>query len=360
MAITMASLSDGKHADPELALAVDEMILDYQLYVTITKVIEEFEGRRDGEDVDLSLQLVDSFLPDFKARYKAEQCSSHIKLRLQLLQFATVFMRRYEGREIGTPSPAALQKLRSTRRHHADSWMDRAKAADGSLPAHFDLFSHSVFNSPAPIDFDLVQNRQREALIARGLPEQQADFHYGGDACVSLLDTLPSFMALSASAVHGTDLSIGVSLWMNLAAEYISKAVIEQYQVFASQGPQPLKEAFAWGYIDLRQEPWDRDEETVKINELFYGDGKKSIPEWERIRDSHLQALIPPHGVPLDRHLDELSEWFTVADLEGDIIGFLRGLLTLHPKPILMQLEEGQLDEMTVEETEAFKKTVGI
>ena len=52
--------------------------------------------------------------------------------------------------------------------------------------------------------------------------------------------------------------------------------------------------------------------------------------------------LRPPPGKSLTAHLEDLvDDRLSLADFEGKICEFLKGLLSAHEKPLLTQLESG-------------------
>jgi hypothetical protein len=125
---------------------------------------------------------------------------------------------------------------------------------------------------------------------------------------LTLLDTLPSFLALSASPTLMQDATT-TALWMRLAARYMAQAALEQYLVFGTGESEKVLEAFSWGFdlgeIDNDEaEGMDLDgtgsgEDELAIANLFWngseGDFEDAdggeVAEWAGIRREHLEAV---------------------------------------------------------------------
>ncbi|KAI9844489.1 MAG: hypothetical protein M1837_005572 [Sclerophora amabilis] len=354
------ALVEGKQADPDVQLDVDEMIMDYLLYVTIKTLLEEFSMRLSKDEElpplpsgsDLTLQMVDSFLHGFKVNHSSNQISSTVKFRLHLLQFTTILTRRLYI-STSTPPLTSLMDLRRLQNEHASAWLvDETARNDVFNPSCMTAFSDS-----APLSPCLLKINRNQALTSHHLPSAKDEF-YGLETSTSLLDTLPAFMALSSAGVKTTAGWSITTAWMDLAAEYALQAAVEQYLVYGAHGPQALRNAFAWGY-DERSQAREGSEER-EIHDFFQSGGEETIQQWRAIRDEHLNRVIPDGGDDLHQHLKHVSQRFPLHEFEAKLLEFLKGLTTIHPKPILIQLESGKLDEMTTEETEAFKALVGL
>ncbi|KAK5015424.1 hypothetical protein LTR16_009406, partial [Cryomyces antarcticus] len=69
--------------------------------------------------------------------------------------------------------------------------------------------------------------------------------------------------------------------------------------------------------------------------------------------------LIPPVTTPLLAHLDTLALQHPLANYEDSVLAFLHALLASQPAPLLTQLEAGQVEGLTRQETEALKARAG-
>ena len=122
-----------------------------------------------------------------------------------------------------------------------------------------------------------------------GTSEQQNHLH-----SISLLDTLPSFIALSAAHISSQDEASITEIWMRLAAGYMAQAAAEQYLIYKSQRPDVLHEVFAWGFDDNSPAPEGTDEFT--INAMFFDEEEEGANStWEHIRDEHMRAVFVAH-----------------------------------------------------------------
>ena len=200
-----------------------------------------------------------------------------LQLRLRLLKFAIMFTKRFVPSET-TPSAAALQKLRDQRLQQSTSF----RSSDQNL-ATLDL--RDLSEHLAPPDTTRIKQEQFSGGAA-------SDEHAPSDAShrhpsISLLDTLPFFMSLSA-AHNSLNQSTITDTWMRLAARYMAQAVAEQYLIYESKRHEVLQEAFAWGFdaecgAEEGSDGW-------QINAMFWGEDEV-IPGWDEIRDEHMQAV---------------------------------------------------------------------
>ena len=107
---------------------------------------------------------------------------------------------------------------------------------------------------------------------------------------ISLLDTLPSFMALSATQNALPEESKITDIWMRLTAGFMAQAVAEQYLVYNSQQTDVIREAFAWGFDE--ENGAEEGSDDYLTNVMFWdeeAEGPNSA--WEEIRDEHMRAV---------------------------------------------------------------------
>lgn len=103
---------------------------------------------------------------------------------------------------------------------------------------------------------------------------------YATPICVSLQDTLPAFMALSA--VHNSRHKDNITVpWMDLAARFMAQAALEQYVHYGANGSDVLLDAFAWGFNALSTAGKGSDD--WEVNSMFLGE-EGEVPEWAGIR----------------------------------------------------------------------------
>lgn len=180
-----------------------------------------------------------------------------------------------------TPSKTALQKLSDQRRNQAITFRCVEQNL-ASLPL-IDLNENHAPRHKGPI-------KQQQSLRSRTRPDLSPSHGTSTPPPTSLLDSLPSFMALSAVFQTTTNQTTITDTWMRLAAGFMAQAVVEQYLVYGSTGDEVLQEAFAWGF-DAECTAEEGSDEW-EINAMFWGEDQV-VPRWEEIRDAHMQAVCP-------------------------------------------------------------------
>lgn len=186
-----------------------------------------------------------------------------LQFRLQLLQFATLFYSTHSP-AVRTPPLQALKKLR---RVNYARGRCRSRAETGAVSALFDGLEQ-----------------------VRGF--KPVDGHdWNAEKCY-LLELLPLFMELSTTIADG-DPSVA---WMELAAEFMVQAALEQFVNFreSPQADRPMKmavkalrEAFAWGYADKIDA--DSEDNSVQASLWFDNDTEgKVVQEWMNIMQKNL------------------------------------------------------------------------
>ena len=227
------------------------------------------------------------FLQLYKRIHSRHLTSSPVTFRLRLAKFTTLFGRRL-FRSFTTPSPIKLQQLRERNGARATTWL---------------LHQSNVSGIPSPEDPVLVQFIQslplNEYPRARNIKLHlekcnlaPLSDHYGLPLSVSLLDLLPLFMTLSANVANtGGDMAI-TPLWIEVAVEFMLLAALEQYRIYGAQGPDALREAFAWGFDELSEDEEGSDD--WKVNEMFLKSGTKMMKMWRTTKDVYLKAVNSP------------------------------------------------------------------
>lgn len=174
---------------------------------------------------------------------------------------------------------------------------------------------------------------------------------------MSLLDTIPLFMAVAAAQIAMQEGTI-TETWMRLAAGYMAHAAAEQYLVYGSQRQEVLQEAFSWGFDPECSAEEGTDD--FQINAMFWA-VDAVVDGWDRIRDEHAQALVPPAGVDLRMHLQTLmANDLSITEFERRLIDFLGKMLMGQSRPLLLQMESGKVDGLTRKETKELFQAVGM
>ena len=195
----------------------------------------------------LSSRLISSsaFLKFFGYRYHRGSVSSAFEFRLRLLRFTGAVTRRHYRCESSLKQPK-LDQLRQDRRDRAMRWW----AAGSAVPTTQEVLESCgpAYIDQLPLDESELEPSRAQVLEAcRVRPPTQS--FYGQPQSLSLADTLPHFMSLSACVLieMGRDWSV-TSKWMELAGEYMLQAALEQYLVYGATGLSALIEAFAYGF----------------------------------------------------------------------------------------------------------------
>lgn len=143
------------------------------------------------------------------------------------------------------------------------------------------IFGTESFSEPR-----LSQHRQH---MLEHFTYKEAPVSYGSPASLSLLDTLPLFMAVSAAhnILQGDNVT---ELWMELAARYMTQAVLEQYLVYGAKGSKIIEEAFAYGFsADMMADAYS--DSLIIANMFWGGEHEGEVVRWTEIRNEHLLAV---------------------------------------------------------------------
>jgi hypothetical protein len=143
-------------------------------------------------------------------------------------------------------------------------------------------------------NLDLAENMDLKVMDPEGrISGKSSNKHHSPSSLypftgkISLLDTLPSFMALSATQSATQDRPI-TDVWMRLAAGFMAHAALEQYFVHGRRLSNAMADAFSWGF-DAESNA-DEGSEDWQINAMFLDDDEE-IAGWTKIRNEHVQAV---------------------------------------------------------------------
>ena len=278
----------GGCANNSTQLDIDHEILDYLLYKAI-KALLTGEGTMERKDngtvkqIDghsLCLQMVDctsfllcgycsgsshhlsAFLRIFRFIHPNQPATTDIQFRLRLLRFTSMFTARFALTSI-EPPPTRLRRVRWQTKENTNEF-DRT-----SNPWH--VGELGVMN--------------REASKRNKTQKPQSLYPASGE--ISLLDTLPSFMALSAAQSVLQDRPI-TDIWMRLAAGFMAHAALEQHLVYGVPLSDAIRVAFAWGF-DAESTAQEGSDDW-QINAMFLGQDEEVLG-WNEIKDEHMEAV---------------------------------------------------------------------
>lgn len=294
-----------RFADTLTQLSIDEAILDYLLYTAIKSLLTYIQSAITGgldsnnqEKIELPLQLVDceivipyiygtsvsdclydlAFLIMFRCMHPEFHASPELQFRLRLLKYATHSANRFAP-SYATPTTSATQALRD--RNH-----ERAEASSyyNRLPNDLNADTLAASLSPSFSGSDTTTHANHLlAVSSTTAPVSSPNVN----STTNLLDTLPEFMAISASKAMLDARNI-TETWMRLAAGYMTHAFMEQVLVCGNKGLGPLLEAFAWGFDEFSNAGNGSDEENINV--MFLGEDG-TLDGWDDLREAHIRAV---------------------------------------------------------------------
>jgi hypothetical protein len=374
-------MADTRGANPEYALDVDEMILEYLLYNTTKAHLQDSRSNERPEDVsdprdtdtaETLLQVFDQFLELFKINYPEYDFSPDTDFGIKLLQFVVLYTNRKSHTALSPSSREQLKQLCKQNSATRMEWWERRSSKGLSSPEDsiIDCW-HDFVKIPASIANDARPAFQDNLRIESG--------NY-----IPLLELLPRFLDISAdiAANLGQDVT---EQWMLLAAEFMLQSAWEKFVYLdADANEEPLKVAFGWGRWHQEQEfessvmePEARKEAKAaegRVNTMFSTSNEfseessgREMPEWTKIRLEHLSAFGTPPGGNEDskqaqrwqvERLRKIAEQYPIQKFDGKVVDFLEGLWKLGQKPLLVQIEEGKIEGLTKDEFEQFMENV--
>lgn len=363
-------------ARADTSLEVDHMTLDYIAYQTIRACLSSrktSERSEPSHNLASNLAMSSNFLAIFKHRHPYFKPDAELRFRLLVLRLTTLFTQRLTENPT-TPSKDDLETLRLSNQERARRWIGRAICVP--------TLSHDVtmLDEELPIPAETLDRNRAHVLHQLDIPaedELYQDAFYGTSSSISLLDLIPLFMQVSAArnAMSVSNLS---ETWMELACELMLQACLEQYLVCGAHGSDAIDEAFAWGYKDSERVTEDGSfaEDPNEIEVMFEDeDYEAEVASWPRWKSQYLTLLFPPsspgsvpeedakvanNGIGLTSFLEIIASTHRIDGFETSFLTFLLALHDSIPKPVLVQLEDGQLEGMSKLETQTFLATCGV
>ncbi|EME77826.1 uncharacterized protein MYCFIDRAFT_79086 [Pseudocercospora fijiensis CIRAD86] len=359
------SITTREMDDTGTALEVDHMILDYLVYQAINTCLAYQNAPRLDQGVsavECSLVQANEFLQLFQHRYSRYRFYPDFRFRQQLLQLVTLVTQRLIKTSV-TPPKASLQALRDRNKARAFEWIGR----DASRMPTAD-YDTAPFQNELPLSIKKLEDNRAQLLDSLDIPCEDHDYDdafFGTNACVTLLDVLPLFMQVSARCHNIFDRNNFTPQWMQLAADWMMHACLEQYLICGQEGSDAIDEAFAWGF---HERDMIADETNIRVSDDPFDSehDELDVQRWESIRRHALAKLFPAVDKNEQRdcclvwHLGAVNVTNPVASLHANINKFLRDLAEAIEKPVLAQLETGQLDGMSKEETRNFLRECGL
>ncbi len=185
---------------------------------------------------------------------------------------------------------------------------------------------------------------------------------------------IPLFFNISARIAGFIDQSMSEQ-WIELAAEFMLQAALESGLMSDGtvEGGNPLALSFAWGWIPSTY--WDNFdsgdktaiEAELMINDMFANDRGKQLkvdPAWQKTRLKYMSVLSDLQSrEELDNHelatqLQSVADEYPIREFERGVVAFAKAMWEFCRKPLLIQIEEGEVKGMTKSEFEDFKKRI--
>ena len=209
------------------------------------------------------LTTFEAFLAMFRALHPGFKPPLALSFRLRLLKFACLFT--------VCVSPEAFEILRYTA-NGQDAGIGNAERIGENMEGASQHDGHGN---------DIAKTASTSA--------------FGGHTqTVTLLETLPSFMALSAAQNTGQGSNV-TDVWLHLAGLYMAQAAIEQGLAGAEMDNNIIHNVFEkWTFDPNLNAPESSDE--WQINAMFWGDDEV-VPEWEKIKEKYKQSVVSPINV---------------------------------------------------------------
>ena len=356
-----------KTADVRTDLEVDHMILDYMSHQATDDILASRRSGKAQAALQHKLVMMDAFLEMFKAKHPSYKPDPELRFRLLLLKFSTLFCHRFVRSAI-LPSLELLHRLKEENTSRALDWIRDSNR----LPSGDRDMSRWETRLPfAPHALEHHRARSLEAVKLQREGNRHGDVFYGTSASIALLDILPLFMRVIAARneLNYSNLTLGL---MDLAARFMLQACLEQYLIFGADGSDAIDEAFAWGYkrpqgadepaaqgsVDS-QGVEDVSDETIRMFQAE-DDLQEEIPDWRDLKAKYIALLADETGRNLQDHIEQVAKDQPIARFESTILQLLAELAASLPRPVLAQLERGNLDGMGVKETKAFLRSCGL
>ncbi|KAI9666644.1 MAG: hypothetical protein M1821_004580 [Bathelium mastoideum] len=353
---------DYKEADPEYQQEIDMWILDYVIYMASDVLIDERNAVRDVESLpngpraDDMLHTANEILQFFKATYPHQDLSPALKWRNRLAQFLSLFTRRLQ---LTTSSPS----MELLERH-------REKCKIGTLLRQ----SNTSLNddeglqewSAIPLSNNQLAQNQQRVLTELKIGEESVTGYYGSSSSITLQDLLPLFMYLIVQRCEDLDM-IAEPLLLELAAEFMLQAALEQFLIYGNNSARTLRDCFSYrwdpdGIQEFRaaflqryassldkEELQDIADETELINDFFYEELDHEVPGWKQVREKFMGFLKPEKGMAANSQMELAASQHSIFRFEGKILSLLQNMLWSSPMPFFIQVENKQVEGLSEE-----------
>ncbi|KAL5116828.1 hypothetical protein ACEQ8H_005309 [Pleosporales sp. CAS-2024a] len=346
-------------SDDEEQFDVDLTILDFLVYKAIALVLE-WRSEADPFHSDLPSALV-TMTGEWRAflshRHHGRRLTPAAAVRSRLLQFLLIFTHRLQHEETWT-NEASITELRDQNKSRGDYWHHRINHAPALQKA---------FDSPKEFplsDGALFENRNALAS-ALNMPRDQRRWVTDMAGTPSLHCLLPLFIELTAARVNLDDDWVPTSAWLELAAEFMMQATIDDYLRNGAYGPETFNTVFAFGYPGPR---WaEEGSDVTAMRRLFCHEEnpRQEIPAWSNVRQRYINELLPQDSSQTSLQAIQAAQArHSYSAFEARILSFLEHLHHGLVKPDLAQVEEGRINidgnELSEADSRAMIRRMGL
>ena len=330
-------------AKEELADEVDQLILEYLVYQATRSLLRVYGQSLASKipqpsfgAVAEQLEAVDSFMKSISYSRPHGGVGADTSFRLRLLQFTCLYTLRHQE-DLAPTSPEDLASLRHENQLRVPRYQYRAS---NTLSSKKQGFGACVY-------------------LTAALDASPSDEAHASSPTILLLDLLPMFISVTRSRKqHRDDWSISPA-WLQLAANFMLQAVLEQRQNNA-KGAHSVLDAFSWGKDFLDQ--WNRFGEEasrdLELNSIFLLErdlcsnsshlevsSANDAMTWDIMRTEYITMLVPPEpssATTTRNYFKSLTTKNPIKAFETSLLDFLLALLDSLERPLLAQLEEGE------------------
>ncbi|KAK2747272.1 hypothetical protein FQN57_002170 [Myotisia sp. PD_48] len=309
----------------ETRFDVDVMILEYFVQTTIHAILRErnINFPQPTNTCESWLEITEVFIYLFGQNHKLP-APSHVKTRIQMLNLANVFFRRFR-RSCYLPSRQALRTQRSSNSARAKAWTDSNNQQV--------LWRESRSSSlPLPA----LEDNRREMLADL---EFSDDSHFDPESTASLLDILPQFMAL----VDDIPPTLRKN-WLDVAHTFMLHSALEQIFVYGEEGSKAVNEAFSWDWRG------GTNGEEERKNEKGNPATTEDQMNWEYQRNFFRRLISPKPNLDWIEQISKVRCKYPLIEFESLILKLLKNLGEKLDAPKLMQLENAGLCSLSTSE----------
>lgn len=305
-----------------------------------------------------AIDFMADFLTINKAKYKVKEYDEEVRLWLELLELVVLIS--YRKAEVPT--------LFST-----DSTMNELQRVSDSKQAERRIYWLSVRQ-------DISAGTENEYAIYRKWGDTGARSSSGTYSnnhlkpAKKLSSISPLFFTISAKIASFIDQDISEK-WMELAAQFMLHAALESCLICQEDGSigDLLAFSFAWGWIPSSY--WDafgesRSDKSIEaemvINTMFEDNDGQEARENQTWREKRLQYLSlfnvsGSSSPPIDKFYEQaekITYKYPIVQFESQLMEFLREMWKFCRKPLLVQIEEGEVEGIPQHDFEDFKKRI--